>query len=96
MPFAQGATHSIDVQVARLDTLLTVAGRSVAIKLDVEGHEANAIRGMAELIRLNRIYLQIEIWDANFETMRRLLEDLGLSCQRRFMEHDYIFTKDIE
>ncbi len=94
MPFAQGATHSVDVQVARLDTLLSVTGRSIAIKLDVEGHEANAIRGMAELIKRNRIYLQIEIWDANFDAMRKLLEELGLSCERRFMEHDYIFTKD--
>jgi FkbM family methyltransferase len=60
---ARKAHHSFTVPTARLDSFL--AGRSlrrpVAIKIDVEDHEAAALRGAAETIREYRPWIVCEI-----------------------------------
>jgi FkbM family methyltransferase len=72
--FTQGET----VRTVTLDSLNL--GRVDFIKIDVEGHEANALRGADALIKANRPYIFLESWtfpeepDKVFEPLRFLLD----------------------
>ena len=52
-----------EVQVARLDDVLSLSGRRLAIKIDVEQYECNVLNGMARTLRDNRCVVQIEAFD---------------------------------
>lgn len=66
---------NIPVRLARLDDLF--AGMSPAfIKIDVEGHEAEVIRGAETLLRTHRPPLLVEVTTSEVE---QLLADLGYS-----------------
>jgi FkbM family methyltransferase len=58
-----------DVQVVRLDDELALAGKKLAIKIDVEHYECNVLGGMARTLRGNRCLVQIEA----FETKDRVI-----------------------
>lgn len=73
----------ITVPVVALDGLYAWKGRSLAIKLDIEGYELEALRGMTGLLGGNRVYLQIEIAPANLNAARALLADCGLEERPR-------------
>jgi len=55
---------AVDVDSAPLDAILetlgTVGQRVAAVKMDVEGHEAEALRGAARLLRVQKPLLMIE------------------------------------
>lgn len=65
------------IQVDRLDNLEEVKGELIVIKIDVEGHELNALRGMENLLADNRCILQIESYDINFPEIDSYLTDKG-------------------
>lgn len=46
---------------------------NLAIKIDVEGHELNVLKGMQNLLKSNKCILQIEIFDKNFDSINSLL-----------------------
>lgn len=58
------------VETVRLDDVLEVTDHLVFIKLDVETHEAAALEGMARLLASNDVYLQIESFPDQFETVK--------------------------
>lgn len=66
-----------EIQAAPLDELFDFRGERLAMKMDVEGHEENALRGAENLLRHNEIFLQVEIWPHKVEFIRRL-ESRGL------------------
>lgn len=69
----------MQVQRERLDNLLgSVVRQSIVVKMDIEGHESNALEGMANLIDNNRIWLRIEIWPAFADRTRAALRKLSL------------------
>jgi FkbM family methyltransferase len=51
----------ITIDAARLDDMVPVSGEVVAVKIDVEGHEAATLVGSERFLRSNRCYVQIEI-----------------------------------
>jgi hypothetical protein len=53
-------------------------GRSVALKMDIEGFELEALAGMAKFLKRNRIFLQIEIAPENRALVRARLAALRL------------------
>jgi FkbM family methyltransferase len=72
-PWPINSQTSFDVFTVALDTL-TLPRRVTLIKLDVEGHELQALRGMAQLLRRDRPRLIVE--NAT-EQICALLRDLG-------------------
>lgn len=45
--------HSYNVQVKRLDDLLTVKGKEIIVKIDTEGYEFEVLKSMTEIIKNN-------------------------------------------
>lgn len=60
---AAAGDDGYEVEVARFDDLLSLAGETLALKLDVEFHEPEALAGMPGLLHDNRGIAQIESWD---------------------------------
>jgi FkbM family methyltransferase len=58
-----------DVEVVRLDDVVELAGRTLAIKIDIERYERKALAGMVRTLRDNRGIVQIEVLEARDETI---------------------------
>jgi FkbM family methyltransferase len=72
-------TIAIRVEAVSLDEKFDLLeGRSVAVKMDIEGFELEALAGMAKFLKRNRIFLQIEIAPENRALVRLRLAALGL------------------
>jgi len=52
-----------EVPVARLDDVLSLSDRRLAIKIDVEHYECHVLAGMARTLRQNRCIVQIEAFE---------------------------------
>ena len=70
------AGDGYDVEVARFDDVVALAGRTLAIKIDIERYERKALAGMARTLSDNRGIVQIEVLEAREET-ERLMRDAG-------------------
>jgi FkbM family methyltransferase len=55
-----------------LDSLYDFTDKKIFIKIDVEGHEDSALKGMKNLIQFNRTELMIEILFENTETISKI------------------------
>lgn len=84
----------IAVPVVALDGLYPWKGRRLAIKMDIEGYELQALQGMTALLADNSVHLQIEIAPQNLERARTVLTDCGLveRPQRDPAGKDYFFS----
>lgn len=69
----------IKVPVVALDGLYAWKGRRLAIKVDIEGYEPQALAGMAALLAGNRVFLQVEVAPANLAGVRAQLAGYGLA-----------------
>jgi FkbM family methyltransferase len=65
------------ITVRRLDSILDWTGRPTLAKIDVEGHEAEVIEGMASLLSRNKHVLQIEIQPENEKAIRERLSSMN-------------------
>ena len=77
------------------DELLKYKNKNIFIKIDTEGHELFVIMGIYKLIKNNNIFLQIEIWDQNFKSTEKKLNDYGLIFVKK-IKNDYFFKKSKE
>ena len=76
--------QQIFVQSERIDALISSKGKSVAVKIDVEGHELSVLSGMKNLLLQNNCYLQIECLDP--EKLIEVKEFL------KSMNYNYVFS----
>jgi FkbM family methyltransferase len=68
-----GQADQVTCRAIRVDHQLDFADKLLVIKMDVEGHEMEAIEGLVGLLAKNRCVLQVEIWSTPAEeTPRRL------------------------
>jgi hypothetical protein len=76
------------------DVFADVAGRSIVVKMDIEGHEAKALAGMKKLLSNNRIWLQVELLPRYAEEIRAELRTCGLVEQPQSVPgtSDFIFA----
>lgn len=56
--------------------ILNFKHKKICIKIDVEGHEYQVINGIKNLLKENKVIIQIEISEKNFEKVNKLLKDL--------------------
>lgn len=66
---AEGGAGQIEIR--RLDALIKAQGQRIAVKIDVEGHELQALAGMRELLDRNECLVQIECYQPD---ARQLLD----------------------
>ncbi len=55
------------------DSIIKLKDRDISIKIDAEGHEHEVLLGLKKLLNNNRIFLQIEIFDNNFNKTNKFL-----------------------
>jgi hypothetical protein len=58
-----------DVDIVRLDDVVALSGKKLAIKIDIERYERKALAGMARTLRDNCGIVQIEVLEAREETV---------------------------
>ena len=56
------------------DSIIKLKDKDISIKIDVEGHEYEVLQGLKKLINHNRIFLQIEIFNKNFNSTDKILK----------------------
>jgi FkbM family methyltransferase len=75
------------VRQARFDDRYTFAGKTMIIKMDVEGYEFHTLAGMERTLRDNACYLQIEHYGERHEELKARVADFG---------YRYLHTHDID
>ena len=71
-------TQREHISLAQLDDLLDWQGRRLFIKVDVEGHELPALRGMRGLLANNRVILQVEAFAGDpARALATFMEEIG-------------------
>ena len=71
----------IDLKLSRLDF----------IKMDIEGHELNAVKGMKNLLTRNKCILQVEVFEDNVTTFESYINGIGYQKRQQF-DADKIFS----
>ena len=74
------------VRQVRFDDEFAIAGKTLVIKMDVEGSEFHALAGMERTLRDNACYLQVELYSDRFDDLKALFERLGY----RYLKTCYI------
>jgi len=77
---ARGFTDSQDIEIKVFDDIFPAretGSEPAFFKIDVEGYEINALKGMARYLRLHDCILQIEAWDGNQDPLIEYLAGLG-------------------
>lgn len=84
------ASGSHSIQVMTGDDALSLRAEHIAIKLDVEAHEIEAIEGMRKLLNHNKCVLQIE---SSKDRLNALEKALGIDFKRiGIIEFDCYFS----
>ena len=66
-----------EIEVKRLDQILQCKNRAIAIKIDVEGHEYEAVEGASEILSSNKCILQVESAPDKYKRLEQKLIQLG-------------------
>ena len=61
------------------DKVLNFVNKKLFIKVDVEGYELNVLKGIKSLLKRNKVFIQIEIFNQNFETVNNFLKENNFS-----------------
>jgi FkbM family methyltransferase len=85
------ADGTVSIPCARLDTLLSLEGKRLFFKIDIEGHELSALDGMRHVLERNRCFLQIESFAANAPAVDQLMRKLGYQ-RRHQISHDHYYV----
>lgn len=71
-------TQQEQIQGRRLDNLLSWEDHRIFIKIDVEGHELSALRGMTRLLADNQVILQVEAFAGKpAEDLQEFMTSIG-------------------
>lgn len=81
---------TIQADLKRLDDVYS--GTPCLLKIDVEGHELEVLRGAENTIRRHRPNLYVEIFDFEDGPVRPFLEHLGYRKVIPRPEHNYLFV----
>jgi FkbM family methyltransferase len=85
------AGGGIAVEAVRVDEVVRAEGLAVFAKIDVEGHELEAVEGMSGLLAANRVVLQVEAFPDRLPALERRLAEAGLRLVRSHGD-DHVFA----
>jgi Methyltransferase FkbM domain len=77
------------VTAQRLDDALSISGRTVFLKIDIEGHELAALAGMKRLLAANQCFLQIESFGDKAADLACIMTALGYRLLRNIGDDHY-------
>jgi FkbM family methyltransferase len=78
------ATHT--VRQIKFDDEFAIAGKTIVMKMDVEGSEFHALDGMRRTLAENQVYAQVELYSDRLDELKSLFSSLGY----RYLRTDYI------
>lgn len=85
------------VRQIRFDEVFSFSGKTILVKMDVEGSEFHALAGMERTLRDNRCYLQVELYSDRFEELKALFARLGYRyLKTNYIDHYFTNIADIE
>jgi FkbM family methyltransferase len=96
----EGEPAHVICRAVRLDSELDFEGKLLAMKMDVESHELEAVEGMMGLLAKNHCVLQIEVWSATEELLARRLPFITEMLARhgikrvKQIDSDYFFVSE--
>jgi len=73
----RGFTESQDIEIRVFDEVFKGSKQCAFFKIDVEGHEIEALKGMTRYLKTNDCILQIEAWDNNQDELIAFLAPHG-------------------
>ena len=77
------------------DKIINQNQKSIAIKIDVEGHEINVLNGLKNTLMKNKIIIQIEIFEINFQKVNNFFKSLGYKIIFEVKERSNYFYSNI-
>ena len=78
------------------DEFIKLKNQTIAIKIDVEGHEINVLDGLKNILQRNKIILQIEIYEKNFKIVNDLILSFGYRLIFKVKERSNYFYINIK
>ncbi|MDM0049020.1 FkbM family methyltransferase [Variovorax sp. J22R115] len=82
---------SYEVVAVAIDDFLPFEREVIFIKIDVEGHEDKALLGLRQTIEGNKVVIQVEIFEAQWERVMPIIEEFGLRRIHQITP-DYYYT----
>lgn len=81
------------IESKRLDDISFISGKNIIIKIDVEGHEYNVLKGAQKVLTNNNGFMQIEIHESNpdYNNTIKFLKSIGWKKVIR-VGWDYYFS----
>lgn len=80
-------TGNTEIQVRSLDNVISAKGRTVVVKIDVEGHECEVVDGAGSLLGSNKCLLQVESTPDKFDQLKQKLALLGYKHIKTLSDH---------
>jgi len=71
-----GGMRSVPIQLKRLDDVIPSSEHVDFIKMDIEGAEVLALRGMRELLKRDKPTIVMEYWPRRFKKLNTTVEEL--------------------
>jgi FkbM family methyltransferase len=85
------------VRQVRFDDVFAFSGKTILVKMDVEGSEFHALSGMERTLRDNRCYLQVELYSDRFEELKALFARLGYRyLKTNYIDHYFTNISDVK
>lgn len=89
---AQAGDSSVEVPCVSLDDEFRWLNRNIIMKIDIEGHEISALRGMTDLLTNNQCILQVEVFEENRLSVNSFMNFVGY-CLFNQIESDFYYRK---
>lgn len=77
------------------DEIIKIKNKNIAIKIDVEGHEINVLKGIKNILIENNCIIQIEIFVDNWDVVSNYLKSLNYNLIDQVQNRsNYFFSKN--
>lgn len=83
------------VDAVSIDAFVPVTGRHILMKLDVEGHETQVLRGLTQTVANNKVVMQVEIFEQHHDQVFAEVERLGLRTIHTIYPDHYVTNMSV-